>query len=224
MDELAIFSKYWEPAQVKTRLAVAIGAEAASQVSLAFLTALLRRLAGSAPRRVVAFTPAERHAEFARLAGDDWALQTQGDGDLGARLEQYFTTAFRQGAERIVVLGSDSPTVPAAYLTRAFELLRERPLVLGPTADGGYYLVGASQQVPPIFTEIDWGSPAVWRQTVQHLQQAGHPFAELPEWYDVDEVDDLARLRRELESQPQLDASLSVLLQAVRRALGEPAE
>jgi uncharacterized protein len=224
MDELAIFSKYWEPAQAKTRLAAAIGAEAASQVALALLTALLRRLADSAPRRVIVFTPTERRAEFAQLAGDAWSLHLQGDGDLGARLERYFTAAFRQGARRIIVIGSDSPTVPAAYLARAFELLRDRPVVLGPTTDGGYYLVGASQQVPPIFTGIDWGSPAVWRQTVQRLRHAGCPFAELPEWYDVDEVDDLARLRRELEGQPQPDAPLTDLLRAVRRALGEPAE
>jgi rSAM/selenodomain-associated transferase 1 len=224
MEELAIFAKYWEPARVKTRLAAAIGAEAASQVSLAFLIALLRRLADSAPRRVVAFTPAERRDEFARLAGDAWSLQAQGDGDLGARLDRYFTAAFRRGVERAVVIGSDSPTVPASYLARAFELLRERPVVLGPTMDGGYYLVGAAQRVPPIFSGIDWGSTAVWQQTIQHLQQAGCPFAELPEWYDVDEVDALARLRRELQSQSLGDSPLAELLQAVRQALGEPAE
>ena len=82
----------------------------------------------------------------------------------------------------MVLIGSDSPTMPAQFIDDAFAALDSDPVVLGPSRDGGYYLVGAAGQVPPIFTEIDWSTPAVWRQTVDRLGKAGCRFAELPPW------------------------------------------
>ena len=74
--------------------------------------------------------------------------------------------------------------------------------------------------MPPIFFGVAWSSPAVWLQTLSLLEQAGCPFAVLPEWYDVDEVDDLVRLQDELEVQRPLELPLQELLAAVRIALG----
>jgi uncharacterized protein len=219
MNELAIFAKYWEPGRAKTRLAAALGHAAASRLSRAFLVALLQRLAGTAERSVLAYTPTERRDEFASLAGHLWSLRPQGDGDLGARLQRCFEAAFQTGAQRAVVIGGDSPTLPTAYVVQAFDALQRSPVVLGPTSDGGYYLVGATGEPPPIFTGVTWGSPLVWQQTVAQLARVRRPFHTLPAWYDVDQVGDLIRLRQELERAETLDAALQELWPEVRTAL-----
>ena len=220
MKQLAIFAKYWEPGQVKTRLAAAIGHGEASRLYQAFLTTLLQRFAESAEQAVLVYTPPERRAEFAMIAGEAWELRPQGEGDLGQRMARYFGAAFRAGANRVVLIGSDSPHVPSEYVAQAFDALNESPVVLGSTSDGGYYLVGASGAVPPIFSGIAWSSPAVWSQTLRLLEQAGSPFAVLPEWYDVDQVDDLVRLQDELQVKTPLELPLQELLAEIRIALG----
>jgi len=90
--------------------------------------------------------------------------------------------------------------LPEAYIDQAFSSLDHDPVVLGPTADGGYYLVGARGQVPPIFDDIQWSTGSVWDQTVARLREHDRPFATLPAWYDVDELPDLLRLARDLEN------------------------
>jgi glycosyltransferase A (GT-A) superfamily protein (DUF2064 family) len=100
MDQLGMFAKYWEPGSVKTRLAAAIGDEAASSLYRRFVLTLLSRFEGIGQRRVLAYTPPERRAEFESLVADGWLLAAQGDGDLGQRMQHYFAEAFRQRQSR----------------------------------------------------------------------------------------------------------------------------
>lgn len=200
-NQLGMFAKFWQPGSVKTRLAAEVGPIAASSIYRAFVTALARRLEGVAARRVLAFSPPDRRADFAMLLGElnvSWELEDQGPGDLGARMHHYFTAAFDRDASRVVLIGSDSPTIPGEFIQRAFELLDQAPVVLGPASDGGYYLIGLAGAVPPVFEGISWSSPAVWDQTVSKLEQALIPYATLPPWYDVDDLQDLRRLAAEL--------------------------
>jgi rSAM/selenodomain-associated transferase 1 len=199
--QLGIFAKYWQPGQVKTRLAVGIGADAAARLHRLFLEVLLGRLERIGHSRVLAYSPAERKAEFERIAGPNWSVQPQHTGDLGARIQCYFEAALVNGCRRVVLLGSDSPTVPMEYVDRAFELLKEYSLVLGPSADGGYYLVGIRDTVPPIFGQITWGTDQVWPQTMARLEALGCSFGKLPAWYDVDTLTDLRRLEGDLQNQ-----------------------
>jgi rSAM/selenodomain-associated transferase 1 len=208
-DTLGVFAKYWLPGAVKTRLAAHVGNEGAAALYKQFLKATLHRTRGVAQRRVLAFTPAGRRHEFAALAGSGWQCEPQAEGDLGTRMRRFFAEQLAEevssaGEERtaaarrrVVLIGSDSPTIPVPFIQQAFAILDQVPLVLGPTPDGGYYLVGAAGRVPPIFGGIEWSTPQVWRQTVESLAAAGRPFARLPEWYDVDEPADLLRLREE---------------------------
>ena len=198
--QLGVFAKYWQPGAVKTRLAAHWGDVAASRLSRGFLVAVLNRLATRADRRLLVFTPAERRAEFAELAAGRWELAPQTAGDLGQRMQGYFEAAFAAGARRVLLIGSDSPSLPCELVERAFTLLETRDVVLGPTPDGGYYLVGAADRVPPIFAGVAWSTPRVWEQTMEQVRVAGLSLAELPPWYDVDEPVDLARLRAELAS------------------------
>jgi hypothetical protein len=215
--QLGIFAKYWEPGGVKTRLARDIGQEAAATLQREFFRTLVHRFGTIAATRVVRFAPPDRRAEFASLTGGNWQLEPQSAGDLGHRMADYFRAAFQRGCERVVLIGSDSPTLPPTVVTDAFERLATDSVVLGPSADGGYYLVGAAGSVPPIFGEVEWSTGSVWDQTRRQLAAARIPYAQLPLWYDVDNVDDLRRLAAELQ-QPA-DEELRKLVGPVNAAL-----
>jgi rSAM/selenodomain-associated transferase 1 len=200
MDTLGLFAKWPAPGQVKTRLAARTSALWAAQAARAFLLDLLDRLAGVNARRVLAFSPPEAEADIAGLVHGRFGLTTQGDGDLGRRMAMFFTEQFRSGSERVVLLGSDSPTVPVAYVEQAFRELDRADVVLGPATDGGYYLVGCKGRVPPVFHEIPWSSPRVLRDTVARLADPSWRLAVLPPWYDVDTLDDWWLLRGHMQA------------------------
>jgi len=219
--QLGVFAKFWQPGEVKTRLASRWGAIAASQLYRGFLAATIHRFASLADRRVLAFTPVERRNEFAELAAGRWQLEPQSAGDLGERMRNYFAAAFAGGATHAVLIGSDSPTLPSEFVERAFVLLQTHDVVLGPTDDGGYYLVGAANRVPSIFEGIAWSTPRVWDQTLARIRDAGISHAELPPWYDVDEPADLARLRLEMATRLG-EPEIGVLSRLVERVCSSP--
>jgi len=224
MDQIGIFAKYWEPGKVKTRLGAQIGLGQAARLYLAFLETSLARLAQMSQRKVLAFTPFERREDFVQLAGNSWIVEPQSNGDLGHRMAQYFEAAFAAGAQRAVLLGSDSPTVTLERIQQAFDFLEKSDVVLGPTHDGGYYLVGAAGSTPPIFDGISWSTSTVWQQTIERIQIAGCSFAELPKWYDVDDRDDLFRLEQDLQTSAKCDLHLRrlhLIVQEVVQSLTE---
>jgi len=127
------------------------------------------------------------------------ASALQCPGDLGARLEDAFRRSFDDGAERVLVLGSDAPTLPESNLHDAFDFLEEAPVVLGPALDGGYYLVALRRDAWPaaasLFRDIPWSTSGVLRATGEHAAAAGLELRLLPAWYDIDRAEDLARAR-----------------------------
>jgi uncharacterized protein len=199
VNVLGVFAKHWTPGAVKTRLAASVGPEAAARLARAFLDCTLERFRTVGHDRVLAYWPPEQASAFAPYETRGWRLAPQSPGDLGARMKRYFDDAFARGAGRVVLIGADSPTLPVSYVEQAFAGPASNDVALGPTSDGGYYLVGAAGGTPPIFDGVAWSTPEVWRQTTARLAKARTPFAVLPEWYDVDEADDLRRLARELE-------------------------
>lgn len=262
--KFGVFAKYWEPGKVKTRLAGSIGDDRAANVYLQFLKTLIRRLtrlAGPHVALTLVYAPADREPEFRELleqlgCGDDWTLESQGEGDLGDRMSAFFERAFfdrafferassdrdtgdrdtgdRDTGERVnsiskragkftraQIIGTDSPTLPAAMLAQPSRLLDINDVVLGPTEDGGYYLVAAKDGVPPIFADISWSTDRVWRQTIAAMQQHGTRFGVLPTWYDVDNGDDLDRLRHELQQSVNSDAAGDDDIKELQAALNE---
>jgi rSAM/selenodomain-associated transferase 1 len=202
--QLGMFAKHWTPGAVKTRLATQLSDAMAARLYRCFVTTLARRLAAISARRTVVYWPPWRAAEFQRAIGHAWQFQPQVEGDLGQRMQHYFEQHVGSGedsARRVVLLGSDSPTIPLALVEQAFTCLKQFPVVLGPTHDGGYYLVGMTGSVPDIFAGIAWSTRHVWDQTTARLMAAGVSYGTLPVWYDVDTIDDLRRLRDELIGQ-----------------------
>lgn len=222
MNQLGLFARYWEPGRAKTRLAAGIGPEAAAGVHRVFVETLASRLAGVADRCVIAHTPDDTGAAFGPFESLGWRLEPQGEGDLGQRMERYFQRALATGSSRVVLIGADSPDLPRDLIVQAFTALEGTHVVIGPSPDGGYYLVGARDRAPPIFEGVDWGSPRVLDQTIDRLAAEGVEYAMLPPWADVDVVSDLVELRQRLRlatpGQPG-DPSLNTLAERIDDAL-----
>jgi rSAM/selenodomain-associated transferase 1 len=189
---LAVFAKNPEPGRVKTRLAKQTTVAFAAQVAAAFLHDTLDRFAELDVQRWLVHDPAG--VDLAAFAQGRWQCCPQGEGDIGRRLERFATARLGEGAQRVVIIGADSPTLPVQYVDDALGALDQASVVLGPANDGGYYLLGLTGRVPSIFDGIRWGTSNVLRDTVARLDSAC-TLALLPPWYDVDTLDDWRMLQ-----------------------------
>jgi rSAM/selenodomain-associated transferase 1 len=189
-----VFVRAPEAGRVKTRLAAAIGAEAALRIYRRLAEHTLREaaaLAGDGVQLRVHYTPADAGDAVRAWLGAGPAYLSQAEGDLGVRMEDAFARAFADGADQVVIVGSDLPALSASLLRRAFGLLDAHPAVIGPARDGGYYLLGLTGPVAGIFHGIAWSTPRVLAATLERFRAAGiHPPL-LEELADVDEVEDL---------------------------------
>ena len=197
MRTLGVFAKRPTRGAVKTRLAAESSPEWAAAVAAAFLSDVLDRLSAVEARRVVAFDPPDALPYFADLVRGRFTLLAQSDGDLGRRMASFFAGQLHAGAGPVVLVGTDSPTLPVDFVEEAFRRLERADVVLGPAADGGYYLIGCAGRLPPVFDSIAWGGPRVLLDTVARLP-ADCRLAVLPPWYDVDTLADWFALRGHL--------------------------
>ncbi|MFU8804743.1 MAG: TIGR04282 family arsenosugar biosynthesis glycosyltransferase, partial [Bradymonadaceae bacterium] len=167
-DVIVVFAKSAVPGRVKTRLTPALKEEQAAALYRAFVedvAATVNEAAASGKaRRVLAFAGPEDDEICRVLAGQGFEVMDQGDGDLGRRLERICESVAAGGARRVVIIGTDSPTLHAEHLGLAFDLLGRHDVVWGPSSDGGYYLVGLNvgdgDTAPHrhIFQNIDWST------------------------------------------------------------------
>jgi uncharacterized protein len=146
--------------------------------------------------RVVAVEPAGSCGSVATLVPAGVVVIPQPPGSLGDRMSGVMRTLFDRGARAVVLVGSDLPDLDARIVEDAFAILAREPstLVLGPAADGGYYLIG-STRVPDVFSGIEWGSARVCAQTQASAERAGVAVTLLEVIADVDTVADLRRVR-----------------------------
>jgi rSAM/selenodomain-associated transferase 1 len=193
-----MFARVPEPGAVKTRLLPTLAATDAARLYRAFTEDLCARLAPHF-RLVLACSPAPEHPYFGVLARRfGCELTAQGDGDLGARMRRA-AAAVLATAPRAVLIGSDAPTVGVEAIRSAFGALRRARVVVGPSIDGGYYLLGVRPPLPPIFARMPWGSARVFARTLAALHRARIAPAVQPCWYDVDTPADVALLHRHLD-------------------------
>jgi rSAM/selenodomain-associated transferase 1 len=211
---LALFAKWPQAGAAKTRLG-----PAGVEIARAFLLDSVVRLGRIDAQRIVAFAPPDAEKDFGDLVRGNFQLVAQKQGDLGQRLSGFLTDQFRAGFQSIVVLGSDSPTMPLEHVETAFALLESADVVLGPATDGGYYLLGCAGQVPPIFEDIAWSGSRVLADTIARLGDPQWRVSLLPPWYDVDTPEDwdvlcghIAALRR-CGLDPQVPHSESLMRQ-----------
>ena len=116
-------------------------------------------------------------------------------------MKNAFKHSFDTGFERTVIIGTDSPTLPLSYIRNAFDVLKEIPVTVGPTFDGGYYLIETFRTgMMTVFDDIEWSTSRVFSQTLARIKMANKQLYILPPWYDVDTPDSLEFLRSHLLS------------------------
>ena len=124
--------------------------------------------------------------------GPGISYQHQSDSGLGGRMNSSLERALAGGARGAVLIGTDIPGMNAPLLDRAFELLEKHDVVLGPAADGGYYLVGLSRSAPHLFSGITWSRPDVFSRTLEKVRESGLSVAVVDTLPDLDTPDSLA--------------------------------
>ena len=197
---IVIMAKAPRAGAVKTRLCPPLSSADAADLYACFLRdkiAQVRALAGAVG--VIAFTPEESRAEFEALAPGFRLIQQLG-ADLGERLRNCLGALLGDAYTGAVAIDSDTPTLPTAFLEQAVSLLSGpgADVVVGPSDDGGYYLIGVRQPAPFLFERMPWSTPAVLPETLRRAEAKGLQVALLPAWFDVDTPADFDRLRADL--------------------------
>ncbi len=213
---IAVMARYPFGDGVKTRLSQRLEASARAELYDAFLRDTLDHVREvSCVMRALVFTPPSEHEFFRALAGQDMAVLPQRGEDLGARIYAALDDLFREHA-RVLLLGSDSPDVPTAYLDRAARALeRGAELVIGPSDDGGFYCLGLCRPAPGLFDGVQWSTDRTCAQTLQRAAALELEATLLPSWYDVDHPEDLDRLERNLAHGISIATHTSAVLEAM---------
>lgn len=202
--KILLFTRFPEPGKAKTRLIPALGAEGAA--------ALQRRMTEATLKNLLSFSAASgAHSEIRFDGGDTAGVRRwlpgavgyapQGEGNLGDRLQRAFAAAFHSGATRVIVVGADCPALSPQHLDEAFNALSDHDLVLGPAADGGYYLIGLRRPAPQLFHHIAWGTGTVLAATLRLARAMQLTIHQLEQLADVDRPEDLAHLDHHSDAQ-----------------------
>lgn len=200
LNTLLVVAKKPTPGQTKTRLCPPLTPAQAAGLYDCFLCDTLdtmRKVPGV--HCVIGYLPEDALSYFHQLA-PDMGLTCQRGASLGERLDHLLTETLAVGSERVVVMDSDSPTLPVDYISQAFERLADVDVVLGPTRDGGYYLIGLKQPQPHLLRQVKMSTPHVLTDTLALAEATGLSVSLLPTWYDVDTIADLHQLDREIAS------------------------
>lgn len=201
---LLIFTRIPVAGKVKTRLMTSLSPQECAAIQEAMVYDLIEKLS---------ILEKENHCDMFLCFSDEteptaflsqlpsWlhVFPQEGD-DIGERMQHGFGVLFSKGYEQVVLTGSDIPTVHAPVIQNAFAKLSETDVVLGPSCDGGYYLLGANQmELRPIFTGSDlaWGKSSVYEQTLSKCHRQKWTVSEVDQLLDIDEPDDLAQYRHD---------------------------
>lgn len=201
LGRVLVFAKWPAPGAAKTRLAGALGAEGAADLARAFLLDVAVTVDGLPAERVLAYAPRGSREGFRRLLGRGWRLRLQRGDDLGERLAAALAAL---DSRPTVIIGTDSPWLTAAHLHGAFAALRLADVALGPCRDGGYYLIAVREPAAArgLFRGVRWSTEHALADQAAAARREGLTWDLLPEGYDVDTPDDLARLAHELKALP----------------------
>jgi len=200
---LCVYAKRPQPGYAKTRLGAAIGAEQAAGVYARLLYTYLLDLVhgGLADTRIELCLASPDDVPFFTDAFPELVVRRQVEGDLGQRLAASFAQAFAAGAEVVVVTTSDTPGLDRRLVDAAFRALQTAPVVIGPAADGGYYLIGMRAPGASLFEGVEWSSERVLAQTRALAHAQGLVVVSLPEQFDVDTLEDFERWQQQVLSQ-----------------------
>lgn len=193
---VVVMAKVPRPGRVKTRLVPPLSPDEAAALYAAFLSDVVLSAGQAAERRraapilACALAGGDSIEDAHGLVPAGWRVIEQRGTDLGARIEGAREDA---GARHVVILGSDSPTLPSDRIDAAFDAIERVGCAVGPTDDGGYYAIAFDGPHPEILSGIPWSTDGVMAATRRAAAQAGIRIEEIPPWYDVDVAEDLPR-------------------------------
>ncbi|MFH1029038.1 MAG: TIGR04282 family arsenosugar biosynthesis glycosyltransferase [Pseudomonadota bacterium] len=190
---LILFAREPLPGRVKTRLAQAIGEHAALELYRAMLLDVLEISRKLPDVDIVVYWDCEEKTLPLLAEIYQCSSRRQITGDLGQRMQAAFVEMFADGFESCCIIGSDAPDLPLSYIRDAYQLLENQrtDAVFGPSADGGYYLLGLKRLFPLFFHGIDWSTSHVLRQSLDGARTGGAVTQLLPVWHDIDTMEDL---------------------------------
>ena len=215
---LMVFAKVPVPGRVKTRLTTLLSAEDAARVYTAFLKDALIQYQTLGVDVHLFLAPSDVPVPEG-IVPEDVTIHEQAGQGLGQRMSNAFKQTFSQGYQRIVIIGTDHPTLPSEYIQQAFDALaRPEMVVIGPSEDGGYYLLGMNSFRPELFQDMHYSHDSVYQQTLARINTITVQCLSLPVWFDVDTPDELRRLitsihRAKQGALPHTRALLPLLLQ-----------
>jgi uncharacterized protein len=191
-----IFVKLPEKGSVKTRLAKDLGHGFVRTLYGNFVLDLLETLAKVKWPIIIYFHPPESGNAVSKWLGKNYSYAPQKGVDLGESMKNAFKDAFADGFSKVIIIGSDLPDLQEYILDMAFSALHVNDIVIGPSADGGYYLIGFRHDsfLPEVFNGIVWGTDAVLKETLKILKEKNYKVHILPELRDVDTMEDLKAL------------------------------
>jgi len=196
-----IFVKAPRPGQVKTRLCPPLTPDEAATLHGSFVLDTLERTKAAIAKehlsvdRYIACLPSASLVFFKILEERHGVhLLDQVGDDLGQRMHRAFTDLFGRGYQQVIIVGTDVPTLPLSVYQQAVSLIASHSLVLGPSTDGGYYLIGLNRSVPELFSDVPWSTADVLAATRRKASALGLTIGLLKEWRDVDVAEDLRAL------------------------------
>jgi len=218
LSRLIIFTRFPEPGKSKTRLVPALGPAGAAELHRQMVEHTLRwakELRSRFPLSIEIRYTGRPLEPFRRWLGPDFLYSDQGEGDLGQRMFSSVQDAFAGKIKKVLLIGTDCPDLSPDLAEGALVLLNSADLVLGPTEDGGYYLMGLRRAIPQLFQEIPWGTETVLQKTLEIAQDSKLSYSLLPFLADVDRPEDLPvwrkhipGFRKEADEQPFRSSSL----------------
>lgn len=189
-EEIIVFIKNPELGKVKTRLAKTIGDEKALTIYLRLIQHTLSELEKSNKQTHLFFS------EFTdkNFIGNNYSIQ-EGD-DLGERMKNAFEKSLQKN-NKVIIIGTDCPEISVEVIQKAFSVLEENEVVIGPALDGGYYLLGMKKMTPELFENVPWSTETVYKETVKILNELELTWKELPQLRDLDNEEDLVSLSKD---------------------------
>jgi hypothetical protein len=237
---LGMMTKYWDVGQVKTRLGASVGMRQAAALHRLFVAHLCTSLAHVAERNTVCLSPDSSLGRFQRALNswgleDRWDTMPQGTGNLGERMGRWFERCLdpssASGSSRAILIGADCPTLDADLIRSAGDSLKKRDVVLGPAADGGYYLIGLRgpwqsrrSEFESLFRDIPWSTDQVMGITRRRLGSAGLSNTELDVREDVDTLAELDHLRQSVATDDDRHAQLKSGIEQILTGTFRPAD
>jgi rSAM/selenodomain-associated transferase 1 len=216
---LLIVGKAPQAGSAKTRLVPPLSPADAAGLYRGFLLDSVALGLGLGWERVSVVHPTGHQEALLEFLPEPIRLFEQRGGDLVNALASAFEAHLAEGFDRVILIGSDNPTLPRAPIDDACSALDAFDLSIGPTVDGGWYLLGMRERHVGVFDNIEWSTPRVYAQTLDQAGRLGLRVHAVQEWYDVDEPDDLDRLQCELVDRsadvaPNTRAALARVLSA----------